>query len=384
MSLIKAEYIWVDGTDPTPMIRGKTRLLDSGSLSGYESGLLKVEQIPIWGFDGSSTQQAEGNDSDRVLRPVAVYRDPFRNGENENTHVLVLNEVHFPPRTGDTEEYGKVHESNTRARLREVAGMYEALKFQFGVEQEYTFMNLATGNPLGFPAGTSQPAPQGPYYCSVGGGNVDGRAIMERHLDICAATGIPISGTNAEVMLGQWEYQMGHETDPLTAADNLTMARYLMLRVAEEQGVGVSLEPKPMKGDWNGTGAHTNFSTEVMRKGGERFGGLVAAITSGLDISHKKHIDGYGAGNEERLTGKHETCDIDTFRAGVSDRGASIRIPWQVHVDGKGYLEDRRPSGNMDPYTVFSLLMETVGSAQKAFVSPNGQVPRLETAPPAL
>ena len=79
----------------------------------------------------------------------------------------------------------------------------------------------------------------------------------------------------------------------------------------------------------------------------------------------KKHITVYGADNDQRLTGDHETQSIDQFSYGVSDRGASIRIPWQVNVAGKGYIEDRRPNANMDPYVVANLITDTVCSSAK-------------------
>jgi glutamine synthetase len=70
------------------------------------------------------------------------------------------------------------------------------------------------------------------------------------------------------------------------------------------------------------------------------------------------HLKHYGAGLEDRLTGEHETASYKEFKYGVSDRGASVRIPMQTDLDGKGYLEDRRPCANIDPYVVARLLAE--------------------------
>jgi glutamine synthetase len=238
----KAEYIWIDGTEPTAKLRSKTKILAAG------------EEPGTWGFDGSSTNQAEGHHSDRVLDPVASYPDPIRGGD----HLLVLCEV----RGTD----GSPHGSNTRALLRPVAERFAAQEPLFGIEQEYTFFQGS--RPLGFPE-AGFPAPQGGYYCGVGADEIFGRAIVERHLDNCLAAGLSISGINAEVMPGQWEFQVG-PLSPLEVADQLWVARWLLYRTAEDFGVSATLDPKPAKGDWNGAGAHTNFSTKAMREGYDR------------------------------------------------------------------------------------------------------------------
>lgn len=83
-----------------------------------------------------------------------------------------------------------------------------------------------------------------------------------------------------------------------------------------------------------------------------------------LSKHHERHIQAYdpkqGKDNERRLTGFHETSSIHDFSAGVANRGASIRIPRHVAEEGKGYLEDRRPSSNCDPYSVSEVLVRTV------------------------
>jgi len=332
---IKAEYLWIDGQQPTAELRNKTKILDV-----TEGTEIKNYIVPEWGFDGSSTEQAPGNDSDRVLRPIRVYSDPIR-GE---PHVIVLNEVFHPN--------GEPHSSNTRFNLHRMVEKHVNKDFLFGIEQEYTLFK--DDNPLGWPT-ENEPAPQGRYYCATGTGKVAGREIVEKHLDSCLLAEIGITGINAEVMLGQWEYQIG-TSDPLKAADDLWVARYLMERIAEDYDVEVSLAAKPRKGDWNGTGAHTNFSTIEMREGKVDFENMIAK----LGRKHEGHIAVYGTGIEDRLTGKHETCRYDQFKGGISDRGASIRTPWQVHRDGKGYLEDRRPCADMDPYQVLSKIIKTV------------------------
>ncbi|HIL98945.1 MAG TPA: glutamine synthetase [Pseudomonadales bacterium] len=336
----KAEYIWIDGTTPTPNLRSKTKIIPSG------------ESPPVWGFDGSSTNQASGDASDCVLNPQFVCPDPIRCGD----HKLVLCEVLFPD--------GTSHWSNTRRECAHTAHHWQSHETIFGFEQEYTFMTI-NGTPLGLVdartelrEGRNKPLPQGPYYCAAGAGLAIGRDVVEEHLDACLAAGLKISGINAEVMPGQWEFQVG-PVDAVTASDQLWVARWLLHRIAENHGVAVSFDPKPAAGDWNGAGCHTNVSTNEMR---ESYDACIKACES-LGERHSLHIERYGHDIEDRLTGDHETCSYRNFRYGVSDRGASVRIPWQVHAEGKGYIEDRRPNSNCDPYVVSEILIETICSA---------------------
>ena len=326
----KAEYIWIDGTEPSARVRSKTKILADG------------KELPIWGFDGSSTNQAPGNNSDCVLQPVASYPDPIRGGDD----VIVMCEVLLPDMTP--------HETNTRAKLRPLAEKYADQEPLFGIEQEYTFFK--EGRPLGFPP-NGFPAPQAFYYCGVGADEVFGRDVVEAHLEACLDAGLGISGINGEVMPGQWEFQVG-PLSPLDVSDQLWVARWLLYRVAEDFGVSATLDPKPVKGDWNGAGAHTNFSTKGTReKGGMK---VIEEAMHKLEKRHEEHIKVYGAHNEERLTGLHETAPIHQFRWGISDRGASVRIPMATSNLGYGYFEDRRPAANMDPYQVCAILIDSV------------------------
>ena len=270
--------------------------------------------------------------------------DPIRGGDN----LLVMCEVMNPD--------GTEHSTNTRAHLRNLAEKHSEEEAWFGIEQEYTLFEGR--NPLGWPEG-GYPAPQGPFYCGVGADEVFGRDIVEEHLELCMEAGLEVSGINAEVMPGQWEYQIG-PLGPLESADQMWISRWLLYRISEDYGVSATLHPKPVKGDWNGAGAHTNFSTKSMRAEGGM--AVIEDACKKLGEKHEEHIAVYGAHNEERLTGLHETCSIKEFRYGVSDRGASIRIPMQTANDGYGYLEDRRPSANMDPYKVCAILIETTCS----------------------
>ncbi len=336
MKKIKAEYIWIDGYAPTANLRSKTKIVDNkiGELS----------ELPFWGFDGSSTLQADGDDSDCMLKPVYFVPDPIRGGDD----ILVMCEV--------LNADGSVHKSNKRAACVKMSEKFLDEKPWFGIEQEYTFYN--GNNPLGFPE-EGYPAPQGEYYCGVGANNIFGREIVEEHMQLCLDAGLDISGINAEVMPGQWEFQIGPTGSP-EVGDQLWIARWLLYRIAEDYGVTVSIEPKPAKGDWNGAGAHTNFSTKSMRDEGGYDVIIEACEKLGKNI--ERHISVYGDKNEERLTGLHETAKITEFKYGVSDRGASIRIPMQTANDKKGYLEDRRPAANMDPYEVCTALIETTCS----------------------
>jgi len=325
---ILAEYIWIDGTDPTPLLRSKTKIIN------------KDESPPVWSFDGSSTKQAEGTSSDCVLRPVFVTPDPIRGGES----VLVLCEVYSTD--------GTPHSTNKRASCVDTEETHSGHECWYGLEQEYTLM--ADGKPLGFPE-EGYPAPQGDYYCGAGAGRAFGRDIAEMHLFYCLQAGLKISGINAEVCPGQWEFQVG-PCGTVEVGDHLWVARYLLERVAERYNVVVSLDPKPVEGDWNGAGCHTNFSTKEMR---ESYDACIQAAEL-LGTNADEHITNYGHGIEKRLTGDHETCSYKEFKYGVSDRTASIRIPWQVAQDRKGYIEDRRPNANCDPYVVTRLITNTV------------------------
>jgi glutamine synthetase len=330
---IKAEYIWVDGREGTRGLRSKTKVVEKAD---------SVADLPEWTFDGSSTGQATGEYSDCILKPVFMCEDPLRNGDS----VLVLCEVFNAD--------GTPHVTNTRAALRPVATRHADKEPWFGIEQEYTMFQ--NGRPLGWPD-NGYPAPQGPFYCGIGADEVFGREVADDHLDACMAAGIGICGVNAEVMPGQWEFQVG-PLGPLEVSDHLLIARYLLYRVGENYEVAMTLDPKPVRGDWNGAGAHTNFSTKAMRaEGGIR--AILDAMPK-LEKRHDHHIANYGEGIERRLTGKHETCSYREFKFGVGHRGASIRIPLNVEMAKKGYLEDRRPCANVDPYTVTRLILESV------------------------
>ena len=332
MENITLEYVWLDGYD-TQNLRSKLKILHTDRVK------IDIEDIPVWNFDGSSTKQATGADSECLLLPVRLYN--FSVG-----HYYVLCEV--------LNSDGSTHESNTRAILREVERDYSEAEFWWGFEQEYFITK--DSKPIGFP-NNGLPEPQGKYYCSVGGGNAIGRDIALKHLYECLRFGMKITGINAEVAPSQWEYQCFSE-NTLKACDDLWMSRYLLLKSAEKNGLGIDFSPKPMKGDWNGSGCHTNFSTKEMREDGNQ--NLFVSIMESMRAHHDDHISVYGEDNNQRLTGDHETQKIDTFTWGIADRGASIRVPSSVpKEDWHGYLEDRRPASNCDPYKVANAIVRT-------------------------
>ena len=333
----KVEYIWLDGTKPEQKLRSKTKIVD------LESTITQPDpdNLPEWSFDGSSTEQATGNNSDCILRPVRVYPDPQRVGS-----YLALCEV--------LNEKGISHKTNERAELEDIDFHRHREGWWFGFEQEYVLMK--DGKPLGFPK-EGYPEPQGKYYCGVGADRVIGREIVEQHLDACMNIGLDITGVNAEVMLGQWEYQLFGK-GALKVSDDLWVSRYLLYRITENHGVTVDLHPKPVEGDWNGSGMHVNFSNSLLRKSGNDKIFFKVCEEFGKNIN--RHMDVYGADNDQRLTGKHETQSINEFSYGISDRGASIRIPISTVDDGwKGRLEDRRPASNADPYSVAAAVIKT-------------------------
>lgn len=333
MAKYKLEYVWLDGYEPVANLRSKTLIKDFEDFP-------TLEELPNWGFDGSSTKQAEGKSSDCILKPVACYPDTTR-----NNGVLVMCEVLNPDLTP--------HPTNARATIIDDPGTW------FGFEQEYFLYK--DGKPLGFPK-EGYPEPQGKYYTGVGFSSVGdiARDIVEEHLDLCIDAGINHEGINAEVAKGQWEFQIFGKGSK-KAADEVWMARYLLIRLCESYGVDVEMHCKPIKGDWNGSGMHANFSTEYMREvGGKEY---FEALMGAFEKFRNEHIAVYGPDNHLRLTGLHETQSIDKFNYGVANRGASIRIPHSFVNNGyKGYLEDRRPNSAGDPYKIASRILQTIAS----------------------
>ena len=353
-----AEYIWIGGVEPSKKVktlRSKSRIIEVESLAD----LKKPERIPEWAYDGSSTYQAEGRLSDVRLKPIYVVPD-FRKIYSPYD-ILVLCETY----TRD----GASHETNTRRRLIDATKKYREHEAWFGFEQEYTLYDQDGIRPLRWPVGAGYPAPQGRYYCGVGCDEVYGEEVIEEHTRICLQVGLSLSGINAEVMPAQWEFQIGVLPAP-EVADQLWLARWLLYKVFSKYKVSVRLDPKPITGDWNGAGCHTNFSTKEMRGPGGLT--VITDACERLKLFHAQHIGVYGPFNDERLTGRHETCAITEFRYAPYDRGASVRIPIATMDKNMGYLEDRRPAANADPYEVCLALLETVcGEGFKLYRKPD-------------
>ncbi|KAG9509830.1 DNA polymerase alpha catalytic subunit [Fragariocoptes setiger] len=326
---VTLDYVWIDGT--RERLRSKHRAVSKDPKS--------ITDCPVWNFDGSSTGQAHEGNTDVYLKPVAFYSNPFRGSRDK----LVLCETMMFD--------GTIIPTNTRNSANKVMQRAAEQDPWFGIEQEYSLMDMKTNRPLGWPPGGS-PGAQGPFYCGAEPGKVFGRWLVEAHYEACLNAGIKICGGNAEVMPSQWEWQVG-PCAGISAGDELWISRYIMYRVAEIFNVGVSFDPKIMTGDWNGAGAHTNVSTKATRAKGSGLKAINEAIEK-LSTRQAEHIKAYdprgGEDNARRLTGRHETASIDKFSWGVAKRNVSIRIPAQVNVDGCGYFEDRRPSSNCDPY----------------------------------
>mgnify|MGYP001598186134 CR=1 FL=1 len=329
------EYVWIGGNNE---LRSKTKII--------EGPVKSVDDLPNWNYDGSSTGQAQGSDSEVIIKPRALFENPFqrRNG------FLVLCDTYQPS--------GAPLKNNHRHWAKRIFDEKLDEEPWFGLEQEYYLMTPNTNYPLGFQQFEEQT--QGQYYCSVGAENAFGREIAERHMNYCIEAGIKISGINAEVGIGQWEYQIGPCVG-IEMGDHLWMARYIMQRVAEDYNVAVNIDPKPLEGEWNGSGCHANYSTKNMREGSNGIQGIQfieKAITK-LESTHAEHMKVYGDDNNKRMTGKHETADFHNFTSGIADRSASVRIGNETYLNCQGYFEDRRPGSNCDPYLVSGYLFKT-------------------------
>jgi glutamine synthetase len=328
------EYVWLGGTGMDLRSKAKT----------FHCPITCVQDLPEWNYDGSSTYQASTEDSEIVLRPVALFRDPFRQGNHKICLCNTYNAKGEPANTNFRHFASKIF-------TKENVSLHEPW---FGIEQEYVlFQNYEEQAwPYGWPL-KKYLKPQGPYYCAVGAENVFGRDIVNLHMKACLYAGVQLFGLNAEVMPSQWEFQVG-TCHGIETGDHLWMARYILHRIGEYFNVSVSFSPKPIKGDWNGSGCHTNFSTRKMRE--ENGLQVILKSIENLREYHPRSIALYGDDNSERLTGKHETSSMDTFTFGSGHRGCSIRIPKTTELDGHGYFEDRRPAANIDPYVVIASL----------------------------
>jgi glutamine synthetase len=335
------EYVWVDLEGN---LRSKIKVENGANIS------TDLKDYSIWNFDGSSTGQASSGDvSDVIIRPIRLYNNPLLN--HPNTKIVLCECLNADM---------SAHATNSRDKCVKTSEKYKKFDCLFGIEQEYIILQR-DGKPYKW-LSILEPGlgGQGPYYCSVGGDRAFGREIADEHLLACLQAGINICGTNAEVMPSQWEFQIG-TCDMLTVSDDLLVARFLLHKITEKYNCCVSFHPK-LFAAWNGSGGHTNFSTNKMRQEN----GLENIINAceKLAKKHVEHIAVYGIDNDKRLTGKHETSSIHSFSWGKQNRNSSIRIPLQVCIDNQGYLEDRRPAANMDPYLVTEIMVRTICSEE--------------------
>ena len=337
MSKILADYVWIGGNME---LRSKVMVLTIKN-----SNETTLQDFPEWNYDGSSTAQASGSDSEVIIKPHSIYKCPFRKGAN----VIVFCDTYLPN--------GQPHPTNHRYGAKQIFDKKLELEPWYGLEQEYFLMDRITKKPYGY---YQEPIIQGQYYCSVGCENAFGRKIVDEHFRMCLFAGVKIGGINAEVAPGQWEFQIGPCVG-IDAGDHLWTARYILQRLGEIHNVKIDLSPKPLKGDWNGSGCHTNYSTKNMREGTMYKTGLdyIDEAISKLSKNHQEHMKVYGSGNEERMTGKHETASYNVFTDGIANRGASVRRGNETIKNKKGYFEDRRPSANCDPYLVTSAIFKT-------------------------
>jgi len=324
------EYVWLDANNNP---RSKTRMLNK-----------KLEkenlEIPLWTFDGSSTGQANGTNSEVLLKPCAAFPDPFRGGDC----IMALCETYNLDMTP--------HKTNTRHKANALFQEHLDQEPVFGIEQE--FFLERNNKILAFTNEDDIPTTQGDYYCG-NGKNAIGRTFIDAAFKRCIMAGLKVTGYNAEVAPSQWEIQIC--ADGINACDQLIILRYILNRTAELHSISINYHPKPLDGDWNGSGCHVNFSTKTMREP-HGYNDVLECVEK-LEKTHEEHMKHYGVDNDKRMTGKHETSDFTNFTHGVGDRSASVRIPTSTFNEKSGYIEDRRPASNIDPYVVTSMIMKT-------------------------
>jgi glutamine synthetase len=348
------EYIWISADGTT---RSKTRVvypLRSRGVNPEHKKHTIPSHVKQWSYDGSKTGQADGSESEIILIPCAIYRDPFRGLDPKTSpHRLVL------CKAVDLE--GLPVSGNTRLSAEHTFNTRKSEDIWFGLEQEYVLYNRKIGHPIsedhiiGWSSEGIDP-PQGQYYCRV---DIPGRDIAEEHMIRCLDSGVIVSGMNAEAMIGQWKYQIG-PCSGIEAGDDHWMSRYILDRVCVKYKLRASLDPKPVSGEHKGSGCHTNFSTKSMRDCGTEE--IFLSAIERLEAKHKVHMEQYGEGNERRLSKNIDTLNSYAFSYGVGNRDASVRIPIELHNRNykSGYLEDRRPSSRMDPYVVTRCIAETI------------------------
>lgn len=348
------EYVWIDGNGE---LRSKIRVM---KIKDYNN--LLNDASFIWNYDGSSCNQASTENSEVILKPVAFYNNPLLQSvmKKYECNLLFCESVNKDGINvnGSNYQYAKEIFENENVKKNDI---------WFGIEQEYFFTDPFTKHVINFipyNKKNNNRLLQGPYYCGIGGNNifVKERNIVLKHMSICLDMNIPISGINAEVAPSQWEYQVG-PCNGISACHDLWVSRYILKCLAESEGIDVTFHPKPIRGPefeekWNGSGAHINVSTKESRE--ENGLDVIYKYMDLLKEKHKDHLNVYGKDNEYRLTGHHETGNINEFTYGVGSRGTSIRIPNATAENKCGYFEDRRPASNVDPYLACAIIAKSI------------------------
>lgn len=330
------DYVWVDGTGEN--VRSKARTIEFIPDNHKE--------VPVWGSDGKASMLPVPKESDVLLVPVAIYNDPFRRGNNK----LVL---------CDTYEYdGKALPTNHRKSFCDALNKVCDQEIMWGLEQQYMVMDMDE-RPFGWPVMLGEPRKHMGYYCSVGGNKVYGREIAESHYRACLYAGVQIASIHPDAIPGQWEFQIG-VSPGIKGPDDLWMARYILGRISEEYGTHICYHPKRYE-NLSGSSCHVNFSTKATRK--DNGLSTLQEYMQKLSKRHDEHLKKYdpygGEQNKRRLTGKDGASAADTFSSGVGDKNLSVRITKESETKKKGYVEDRRPAANGDPYAVCDMIVRT-------------------------
>ncbi len=326
------EYIWLDAKNN---FRSKIRVLDNSN---------GISEIPSWNYDGSSTGQASTESSEVIIKPRATFFNPLLKQLNDNQPNLLC--------VCDTYDInGNPLSNNHRYNAEKIFDLKKEEEPWFGLEQEYFMYKKGYYAPLNY----SPDVVQGKFYCSPIVHDKIGVEIAEEHLIMCCNAGIKISGINAEVAPGQWEFQVG-PCIGISAGDHMMAARYILERIAAKKDIKICLHPKPLH-HINGSGCHINYSTKSMRE--ENGLDKIIEAVEKLKLKHKEHMEVYGDFNELRMTGLHETSSYDNFSCGYGSRKTSIRIGYDTINNKCGYFEDRRPASNIDPYITTGMIFKT-------------------------
>ena len=322
------EYVWLDSNNK---FCSKIRVFD-------------ILQSPVWNYDGSSTGQATTESSEITLFPVEWFKHPLMEPIEGFTIYLIIcatYDINNNPLPNN-----HFHLANEYFNINPDEVPW------FGLEQEYFFFK--NNNILGMKP-TLDIIKNKLYYCNTINQPILGEKVALEHMNACLKAGIIISGINAEVVCGQWEFQVGPCTG-IQAGNHMMAARFLLEKIAIKEGLEIDYHPKPIS-RMNGSGCHVNFSTKKMRE--DNGYEIILNAIQKLELNHENMMKDYGEYNNMRMTGKHETASYNKFTWGVGTRNTSVRIGNDTFKNKKGYFEDRRPASNIDPYLVTSLIYKT-------------------------